>query len=185
MTRRGWRRGLTAVLAFAAARLAVICVLGGVAGAAGAALAAAFQRYGDVLHYGGAGFICLLGLVLAMGRQPMPRFCGGLQKLCARDTLKVPLLLGAAVGLLPCWFFVAALGLIALEAQGLWHGMALGLAFGLGKTLSPVLALAVAASVLPERVVRTVAGRALFQRLGGAVLFLLGLNLIAARVFGG
>jgi hypothetical protein len=78
---------------------------------------------------------------------------------------------------------MAVVTLIAAEAQSLTRGLVLGLAFGLGKSASPVIALGVVVSVLPERLITGLRGRALFARIGGALLFLAGLNLIVARMF--
>jgi sulfite exporter TauE/SafE len=106
-----------------------------------------------------------------------------LQRFCAKNTLKGAALLGAAIGSLPCFLFLGILALIAAHAGGLLSGMALGLAFGLGKTLSPVVALGVVAGALPERIIKSESGRVLFQRLAGAVLLLMGINVIAAQAF--
>jgi sulfite exporter TauE/SafE len=181
--RTSWQGGLRAVLAFSAARLAAICVLGAAAGMAGRTATELLRRHGNVLFYGSGALACLLGILIAMGRQPRWAPCAALQRFCAKNTLKGAALLGAAIGSLPCFLFLGILALIAAHAGGLLSGMALGLAFGLGKTLSPVVALGVVAGALPERIIKSESGRVLFQRLAGAVLLLMGINVIAAQAF--
>jgi sulfite exporter TauE/SafE len=183
-TRKGWKEGLTAVLVFSGSRLAVICLLGGLMGAVGTPVVDVLRRHSNLFYYCAGSLVAVAGLAIVLGREIGHGLCARLHSVFAQDRSKGPALLGAADGMVPCLPFVGALALIAAQGGGFVHGAALGIAFGLGKSLSPVLLGGVLASWLPERLISNLAGLRLARRLGGATLFLAGLNIVAARAFG-
>ena len=151
----------------------------------GEGAAGALRRHQAVFFYGAGGLLCAFGVVVSMGRNTGWAWCDRLHGLCARDKIAAPAVMGAAIGLLPCLPFLGVLVLIAAEARG-WHeGVFLGLAFGLGKTISPILPLGLLAGALPERLIKGKSGLSLFRRLGGAVLAIAGVHLIALELLRG
>ncbi|MFH0965023.1 MAG: sulfite exporter TauE/SafE family protein [Planctomycetota bacterium] len=182
---RGWKEGLAAVAVFSATRLAVIVLLAGAVAAAGRIATQLLSNHSHVFFYGAGVVACVLGIITMAGRSPGRSLCARLQSAFARDRLKAPALLGVALGFLPCAPFVGVLALIAGRADGLAGGMLLGLAFALGKTVSPIVPLAVLVGVVPQRFLKGERAQLLFERLGGAALALLGVNLIALTAFRG
>ena len=93
-----------------------------------------------------------------------------------------PVMLGLTVGIMPCLPFLGVLTYIALRATNLWQGAFYGLAFGMGEFISPLIPLGVLASVLPAGLIKNTGVYGFFSRLCGVILFLIGINLIVAKL---
>lgn len=183
-TDRGTRRGLWLSLVFNAGRVATYGALGLAVGLAGSALIedGAFARWG-ALAFGTV--VVGVGLYLAVRRRPRACGCGRERSLArrlvawlrpgegaGRETYAA--LMGVLIGLVPCPPLVALL--VASAAYGsAATGLGMGLLFGLGTVLSPMLVVAAAAGWFSERVARDAPlARHGVTRLAGVLLVLLG-----------
>ena len=179
-TRRGWRDGLIVILIFSFTRLIAYCLLGLLAGLFGSLLAQRFHQFGYLVFLVGGMFISLLGLLIILGKEPGHHLCQALRKQVVDNRIKGPVMLGLIVGILPCLPLLGVLAYIALEAQNLWHGAFYGLAFGMGKFISPLIPLGVLASALPAGLIKNHRIYGFFSRLCGFILFLIGVNLVVS-----
>jgi len=182
-TRRGWREGLKAMLAFSLARLAAYTALGLMAGLLGRWLIEAIAAFNRPIFALSGLFISALGAFIVAGQAPQGHLCRMRQALDGE--LKGPALLGLAIGFTPCLPAAAVLAYIALKAGGPLRGALYGLSFGLGKALSLLLPLGVLSSALPGMLIKSQRVYACFRGLCGALLLLIGLRLMASGLFEG
>ncbi len=180
-TRKGWREGLKAILIFLLTRLFVYILLGLLAALLGGLLTRVLHQFGYLVFLIGGLFISLLGLLIIFGKDPRHYFCQALRKQIVDNSSRGPILLGLTI--LPCLPLLAVLSYIALEAQNLWQGAFYGLAFGMGKFISPLIPLSVLASVLPAGLIKNSGVYGFFSRLCGLILFFIGVNLVVFRVW--
>lgn len=186
-TRKGWREGLGAVLIFLLARLVAYVLLGLLAGLLGGLLTKLLHRFGYLVFLFGGLFISLVGLLIIFGKEPFhhPRLpgCSGqvcqiLRRQVVDSRIKGPAILGLTIGVLPCLPLLGVLAYITLKAQNLWQGAFYGLAFGMGKFISPLILLGILASTLPAGLIKSHRIYGFFSRICGFILFLIGVNLI-------
>ncbi|OJX74341.1 sulfite exporter TauE/SafE family protein [Magnetospirillum sp. 64-120] len=153
--------------AFLAGRLAGYALLGGLAGWAGESLGRALSGPSGHLAIGLAGIFA--GLALLVGGGKAGKSCA------ATRTALPPLALGAALSLTPCMPLTSLLAAAALSGQPL-NGAAMGLVFGLGAAVTP-LVIAVPVLGLLGHGLRLQGGIDKVLRWGGAlVLVALGLR---------
>jgi cytochrome c biogenesis protein CcdA len=119
--------------AFLVGRIAGYAALGAVAGLAGHALLALLERGGGHLWLGTATLLAAASLLQPPSPSPAPCAARRLPRL-------PPLLLGAGFALAPCAPLAALVAAAAGGGDAL-HGAGLGLAFGLGAAVTPLLAL--------------------------------------------
>jgi sulfite exporter TauE/SafE len=128
-------------------------------------------------------FVVFLGILLVVLRKEihLPVF-----KLLGKEFLeKVTqsmILLGLLIGFSPCLPLIGALTLIATHAQSAFEGAFLGLSFGVGTLLSPLLILGLLAGFLPGEIIKNQKVFRIFKMVCGILLILFGLNLIVKRV---
>lgn len=153
--------------AFLAGRLAGYALLGGLAGWAGESLGRALSGPAGHLAIGLAGIAAGLALVAGGGKSG---------KSCAATRFGLPpLALGAALSLTPCMPLTSLLAAAALSARPL-DGAAMGLVFGLGAAVTP-LVVAVPLLGLLGHGLRLQGGIDRWLRWGGGlVLMMLGLR---------
>lgn len=181
-TRRGWREGLVAILTFSFTRLVAYCLLGLLAGLFGRLLSEWFHQFGYLIFFIGGLFISLLGLLIVFGRDYRHHLCQVLRSYAVDNKIKGPLMLGITIGILPCLPLLGVLAYIALRTENPWQGAFYGLAFGVGKFISPLIPLGVLASALPAGLIKNQRIYGFFSRLCGVILFLIGVNLIVAKL---
>jgi len=181
-TRKGWREGLGAVLIFLLARLIAYVLLGLLAGLLGELFAERFHQFDYLIFLGGGIFISLLGLFIIFGKDYHYHLCQVLRRQIVDNSIKGSIMLGLIAGILPCLPFLGVLAYIALKAEGLWQGAFYGLAFGMGKFISPLIPLGALVSALPAGLIKNQRIYTFFSRLCGFVLFLIGVNLIVAKL---
>lgn len=182
-TRRGWREGFVAILTFSLVRLITYSLLGFLAGLLGSLLTHRVYQFGYLIFLGGGIFISLLGLLIIFGRDYHHHLCQVLRENVVDNSIKGPMLLGLTVSILPCLPLLGVLSYIALETQGLWQGAFYGLAFGMGKFISPLIPLGILASALPAGLIKNQRIHDLFSQICGFVLFLIGVNLVISRIW--
>lgn len=181
-TRRGWREGLGAVIIFLLARLGAYVLLGLLAGLLGGVFVEGLRRFEYLVFLFGGLFISLLGLLIIFGNEQGHRSCQVLKRQMVDDSLRGSLLLGLTVGVLPCLPLLGVLSYIALKAQNFWQGAFYGLSFGMGKSISLLIPLAILASSLPESWIKNTKIYDFFRLLCGLILFLIGVNLIVSSL---
>lgn len=182
-TKRGWKEGLVAILAFSFARLVAYCLLGLLAGLFGGLLTRWLHQFDYLIFLGGGIFILLLGLLIISGKEYHHHLCQVLRRYTVDSSIKGSIMLGLVVGILPCLPFLGVLAFIALKTQNLWQGAFYGLAFGIGKLISPLIPFGVLASVLPAGLIKNYRIYSFFSRLCGFILFLIGVNLIVSKLW--
>ena len=153
---------------FITGRLMAYTLLGGVAGAFGGTL----ER---VLSMGAShvalGTVSVVAGLLLLRRGLRPASCA-----TAGRASVPPLLLGLTMALTPCAPLASLLGACATAASGA-TGASLGLAFGLGAAVTPVLLIVPVLGGMGQRMTERQAGLGRWLRLGGAmVLVWLGVN---------
>lgn len=181
-TRHSWQEGLSATLIILVARLVAYSLFGLLAGGFGRLFIERLQQFEYLVFLLGGLFIAGLGLLITLGKEPTHRLCQILRKQVVDDSIKGPILLGLVVGILPCLPLLGVLAYIALTAQNLLQGAFYGLAFGLGKFISPLIPLGVLASILPAGLIKNQKIYVFFSRVCGFILFLIGVNLVVSKV---
>ena len=181
-TRRGWRKGLRTILLFLFTRLVAYVLLGLLAGLFGRLLTEWLHQFGYLVFLIGGSFISLLGLLIIFGRDYHHHLCQVLRRQVVDNSIKGPILLGLTVGILPCLPLLGVLAYIALKTQNLWQGASYGLAFGMGKFISPLIPLGVLASTLPAGLIKNHRIYGFFSRICGFILFLIGVNLVVSKL---
>lgn len=184
-TQSGWLKGLKSVILFSLSRIFAYVVLASVATVFGQLTIDRF--YGDKLtkniHFTIGLFILLIGVILLLGKSPRLKIC---QRLCRHTTsqsLKSLVILGLLIGFSPCLPMLGVLGYIASESKDLLYGAFLGLCFGLGTAISPLIPLGILSAGLPRLILRRERFLDIFNRICGLFLIYLGLQLII-RVLG-
>ncbi|HAW49829.1 TPA: hypothetical protein DCX16_02620 [bacterium] len=177
-TRKNWKEGLSTILIFSFTRLFIYVFLGLLSGILGRFLIAWLNQYSTFLFLAGGLFICLVGLLIVFGQDYKSGLCSFLKSQFIDSRLRGPIILAFAVSLLPCLPIIGMLAYIALKAQNLWQGAIFGLAFGLGKFLSPLIPLGILASFVPSMLIKNMRIYNFFNRLCGVILSMLGMGLI-------
>jgi sulfite exporter TauE/SafE len=171
------------MLIFLFTRLVAYVLLGLLAGWFGRLLTQWLHQFDYLIFLGGGIFISLLGLLIIFGKESGHRLCQVLRRQVVDNSIKGPILLGLTMGILPCLPLLGVLAYIALMTQNLWQGAFYGLAFGMGKFISPLIPLGVLASVLPAGLIKNQRVYGFFSRICGFVLFLIGVNLVVSRIW--
>ena len=179
-TQKGWLFGLKASLAFSLARIIPYAVLSSISVILGQFLIASFYQTGKgpLIYLVVGGCIALLGLIVLLGKSPHLKFCAPLQKLSSEGGIKGMILLGIVVGFAPCLPLLGVLGYIAFHGQNLMHGLLLGLTFGLGTLISPLILIGPVASEIPQLLFKKPLVYKIFSRICGLVLLYLGIAML-------
>jgi thiol:disulfide interchange protein DsbD len=177
--RKGVRQGIGAYLIFSLGRAMVYVGLAA-AVSFGYQMGEEFLGSGfyRVAHLGAGAFIAFTGLLLCAGKgMPQRLACRMRELFLARDK-KTVFLFGIAMGLLPCYPLISALSYIGLASNGVAAGVLFGLAFAAGTALSPLLLLSAFAGLIPKALGQRERAYAVFNFICGAVVFLLGAQLM-------
>jgi len=180
-TREGWREGLKATLIFSFSRLFTYVLLGLVAGFSGMFLADFLQNpgFGFYLQIAAGAFICLLGVLVILGKEPHIRFCQALSRHTVGDSTKSMALLGFIVGMAPCAPLLGILTYIAFSVKDSLLGAFYALCFGAGTTIiTPIVVLGVLSSVVPRLLFKNPRVLDIFRRSCGLLLVFFGAQLI-------
>lgn len=147
---KGWKRTLPKILIFASTRLFTFAALGSLAAIFGKSLAGSLQRYDNVLFILTGFFVCLLGLLIILGKSSQPRLCGIMHHFTIDNPFWGAMILGFLLGILPCFPHLVALTYISLISNKLAQGTFYGLSFGMGTIFSPAIILGGLGSSLPD-----------------------------------
>lgn len=181
-TAKGWREGLRSILVFSLVRMAIYGVMGLFAGLLGRIFITQLLQFERWVMVGGGFFVACLGLAIVFRRKGAVDCRSGAHRSIPTNGAKGAALLGLSAGILPCLPLLGALTYIALYAQTPWQGAFYGLAFGMGKLISPLIPLGMMAAATPAILARS--GRMLncFAKLCGVVLFVIGARLMVINL---
>ena len=180
-TREGWKDGLRATLIFSFSRLFAYVLLGLLAGLAGMLLADFLQSpgFGTYVWIASGALICLLGILIMLGKEPRFHFCQVLSRHTVNDSTKSMALLGFVVGVTPCAPLVLMLTGIARSAESPLLGAFYAFCFGVGTTIiTPIVVLGVLSSVVPRLLFKNPKIFDIFRRSCGLLLLFFGARLI-------
>ncbi len=180
-TKKGWGDGILAMLSFSLGHLVMSILWGGLAGLLGNLLVLRVHQFDHIVFLGGGLFISLVGILIILSEERLHPFCQVLKRGTIETRFKGPLILGLILGSLPCLSLSGVLACITLKAQGFYHGLFLGLAFGVGRVFSPLIFLGVLASGLPQGLIKSPKAKTLFGKACGLILLLVGVHLILSR----
>ena len=105
------------------------------------------SRYVYIL---GGLFIILVGIAILLGKGFDHKLCHNLHHLFIHKDAKTVIMLGLIVGLLPCMPLLFVIGSIATFAKTWVQALLLGLSFGLGTVVSPLVVLVILAGFIPN-----------------------------------
>lgn len=180
-TQKGWRNGLKLSLVFSLARIVPYVILSLISAGLGQYLIRMFyQAKGSLLIQICTGvFIVILGLVVVMGKSTHPGLCTPfLKKLTPQKGIWQVLVLGLLIGAAPCLPLFGVLLYIAFNATCLMQGAFLGLAFGLGTLVSPVIFFGPLVAGLPRLLEKEPRLYKIFSLACGLILIYLGISVL-------
>lgn len=178
-TQSGWLKGLKAVILFSLSRTISHVILAIIATAFGQLVIDRFySKIGTNIYFVMPLFILFLGIALLLGRSPHLRFCQIFSKYTTSQSWKSFILLGLLIGFSPCITLLGVLAYISAVSQDLLYGAFLGLCFGLGTSLSPLILIGILSGGLPKLIFRREKFLGIFNRICGLFLIYLGLQLV-------
>lgn len=180
------REGLLIWLVFSLARLFSYLVLGFSCGLLSQKVIHRFIG-GNAGRYIGASagiFIILVGLSMVLGKSVQRKICRQMETVFVKRSLKSASIFGLFIGFLPCAPLLAVLSYITMISgtwlKGIWYSFA----FGMGTLISPLVILALLASLVPKMFSRKEHLLSVFQRACGLMIVFLGV-LILIKIKGG
>ncbi len=177
-TKSGWKSGLSAMLVFLSVRIAVYAFLGLLAGTAGRMISVRLHAHQDVLSAVGGSVIAAFGVMILIGLDPGSRLCRIIQgKLAGRGAGSGIIVMSIALSMVPCVSLIAVLSYIALQAPHATAGAFYGFSFGLGKLVSPLIPLGMAAGWLSHRLRPGKSLHGIVTIICGVLLVAMGINL--------
>ena len=180
-TQKTWAGGLKAVLTFSLARILPYIILSALSAGIGQYLINRFyQTQSSLFIYIATGsLIVILGIVILLGKSGHVHSCGGLfKKIGSEKGIWQMITLGFLVGFAPCAPLFAVLTFIAFNAQNMAHGALLGLVFGIGTLVSPLILIAPLVGRISQLMQKNPLTQVVVSRLSGVVLLYLGANML-------
>ena len=181
-TQDSGRKGFKSVLIFSLSRAFIYVLLGLLAGFLGKMLTTTLDKYSLTIYFIGGIFISLSGILILMGKNPNLHLCQILRKYTDEDDIGNTIILGIIVGLLPCTPLLGILVYISLVSKDLWQGALLGLSFGVGTMISPLIIFGIVVSSLPKKIIKNPKTFEIFTKACGFLLFLFGVQLIVSQI---
>ncbi|MBA7494417.1 Thiol:disulfide interchange protein DsbD [subsurface metagenome] len=181
-TQDSGRKGFKSVLIFSLSRAFIYVLLGLLAGFFGKMLTTTLDKYSLTIYFIGGIFISLSGILILLGKNPNLHLCQILRKYTVEDDIRNTIILGIIIGLLPCTPLLGILVYISLVSKDLWQGALLGLSFGVGTMISPLIIFGILVSTLPKIIMKNSKTFEIFKKACGFLLFLFGVQLIASQI---
>jgi len=182
-TRRDWSEALRAGAMFVLGRVVALAILGALATVAFHTINRFFPPHrSGYLYLLAAGIIIALGALMIAGKSAkMPRPGRDKGARFSKGTMTV-MFLGFLYGITPCVPFVAVLTYVACVAENPAVGALYAVAFALS-TAIPLLILAAATGLIPQKLLTTPRSRRGFQIVCGAILILFGAHLVYSVLY--
>jgi len=181
-TQDSGRKGFKSVLIFSLSRAFIYVLLGLLAGFLGRMLTTTLDKYSLPIYIIGGTFISLSGILILLGKNPNLHLCQILRKYTVEDNIRNTIILGIIIGLLPCTPLLGILVYISLTSKDLWQGALLGLSFGIGTIISPLIIFGIVVSSLPKKIIKNPKIFEIFKKACGFLLFLFGVQLIVSQI---
>lgn len=181
-TQDSGRKGFKSVLIFSLSRAFIYVLLGLLAGFFGKILTTTLDKYSLTIYFIGGIFISLSGILILLGKNPNLHLCTILRKYTVEDDIRNTIILGIIIGLLPCTPLLGILVYISLVSKDLWQGALLGLSFGVGTIISPLIIFGILVSALPKIIMKNSRTFEIFKKACGFLLFLFGVQLIVSQI---
>jgi len=178
---KGIKESLRIWLVFSLTKLFAYLVLGLIAGLFSQEVVYRIYQ-GNLVQYllvGGGIFVLLIGLAMVFGNNQRIRICRILEERFVKRGIKSTVLFGLLIGFLPCAPLLAILSYIALISGTWYKGFWFSLAFGMGTLISPLIILAMLASLVPKLFSDQAKFFSVFQKVCGLIITLLGFELIS------
>ena len=132
-----------------------------------------------LINFATGAFIVLLGTVIVIGKSPHLNFCAPLiKKIGSEKGTWQMVALGLLIGFAPCLPLLGVLAYIAFNAHNLAHGALLGLVFGIGTLVSPLILIGPLAGGFPQLLEKRPLVYKIFSRACGLILVYLGMGMI-------
>lgn len=182
-TQKNWLSGLKVSLAFSLARVISYTTLSLISATLGQYLIRGFYqtRGGSIIYLAAGVFVALLGIIIVIGKSPHLHFCAALKRIGSKAGIKEMILLGIIVGFAPCLPLFGVLTYIAFNSENFLHGAFLGLAFGMGTLISPLILIGPLAGGIPMFLLKKPLVYKIFGYICGLILIYLGIGM-AIRV---
>jgi len=181
-TQDSGQKGFKSVLIFSLSRAFIYVLLGLLAGLFGKILTTSLDKYSLAIFITGGAFISLSGILILLGKNPNLHLCQILRKYTVEDNIRNTIILGIIIGLLPCTPLLGILVYISLTSKNLWQGALLGLSFGIGTIISPLIIFGIVVSSLPKKIIKNPKTFEIFKKACGFLLFLFGVQLIVSQI---
>jgi len=144
-TQKGWLPAFKISVAFSLARIISYVILSLVSATLGQYLIRNFYEGGRglIIYIAAGSFVVLLGILIFIGKRG---FCLPFKKIDKNESakkggVKEMMCLGFMIGFAPCLPLLGLLTYIAFNAENVLHGAFLGLSFGAGTFISPLILL--------------------------------------------
>lgn len=179
-TQSRWLKGLKSVIVFSLSRIISYIILALIATAFGQLVISKFyeSKMGENIYLIIGLFILSIGIILLLGKSPNLKFCQILHKYTTSGSLKSLIIFGLLIGFSPCIPLLGILAYITLVSKNILYGGFLGLCFGLGTLLSPLIPLGILSGGLPKLLFRREKFLDIFNRICGIFLIYLGFQLV-------
>ncbi|MBN1405597.1 MAG: sulfite exporter TauE/SafE family protein [Candidatus Omnitrophica bacterium] len=174
-------------LLFSASRIFVYALLGMSAGLIGSSLYQGYywQKSSFVIWIIGGLFICLLGLLVVIGKNTHSKYCLKMQDVFLNKDKKSIIILGLVIGLFPCIPLIGIISYISMISVRFYQGIVLMLCFGLGTIISPLIFLSLGAGLVTKlKILRNENIYVWLQKAAGIVLFSLGVHILVKTITG-
>lgn len=179
-TQKGWLGGLKISLTFSLARIVPYVILSLISATLGQFLIRRFyeSQQGLVIYIVVGVFISLLGIIIVIGRSAHLHFCLPFKKIDSETGVKEMILLGLMVGFAPCLPLLGVLAYIAFNSQNFLQGVFLGLTFGAGTLISPLILFGLLTGETARLLLKRPLVYKIFSRICGLILMYLGISMV-------
>ena len=178
-TQKGWRQGLKLSLVFSLARIVPYVILSIISAILGQYLISNFYegQAKTVIYFVVGAFISLLGIIILIGKSPYLHLCAPVKRI-GPGGVKEMALLGLLVGFAPCLPLLGVLAYIAFHTQDFLQGALLGLTFGAGTLVSPLILCGSLAGGVSLILLKKPLVYKIFSRACGVILVYFGIDMI-------
>ena len=121
----------------------------------------------------------IIGVLIALGKNPDHKFCNKLQNFFLNKDAKTVIILGLIVGILPCAPLISVLSYVGLVSRHSLDALLYALFFGLGTLVSPLFLFVVFSSFITKSVVAKSNFYRIFNFIFGLIIVFLGFQLIS------
>lgn len=137
-----------------------------------------FARFSRYIFIFAGTFIIIIGLFVAIGKNPDYKLCQRIQGFFLKKDAKTIIIFGLIIGIIPCLPFISLLSYIGLVSKTWFDTLRYSLAFGVGTIISPLFILTAFTGLIPKIIMSNNKFYTIFNSICGLILSFLGLRLI-------